>query len=183
MKSHVVRCFLAGVVAILPIGGTILGIVYAESMLAGTWLADQAYYFPGLGLLAAVVALYLLGLTVTTFLGRWLWRFIDAGLEEFPILGDLYLTLKQIVGYGGGKEALFHQVALVPSVDTGGTQIGLVTQRQADGQCVVFLPGSPNPTAGRLVMLAEGDLTLLDSEVSDAFKVLVSVGKGSLAGD
>ncbi|MHC5064487.1 MAG: DUF502 domain-containing protein [Planctomycetota bacterium] len=183
MKRHVVRCLIAGVVAILPIGGTILGIVYAESMLAGTWLADQVWYFPGLGLIGAVLALYLLGLTVTTFLGRWLWRWIDRGLHQFPVLGELYATLKQILGYGGGKEALFHSVAMVPSLDTGGKQIGLVTQREEGGQCTVFLPGSPNPTAGRLVMLPEGDITKLDSEVSDALKVLVSLGKGSLQGD
>ena len=177
MYRHVIRCLIAGVVALLPIGGTILGFFYLESVLSGPWRADLPY-FPGLGLLVALVLLYVVGLFVTTFLGRWLFHVIDRAIRALPVAGEFYQTLKQILGYGSGEDAVFQQVVLVPSTDTGGVQVGLVTRRGDDGRCAVFLPGSPNPTAGRLVFVDEADLEVLDEQVADALKVLVSVGKG-----
>lgn len=181
MSRHFVRCIIAGVVALLPIGGTVLTIAYAESMLSQTWREAGYFYFPGMGLLLSIILLYFVGLFVTTFLGRWLWRRMDHVLQSLPILGGLYQTLKQILGYDSGEEAFFQEVTLVPSDDTGGVQIGLVTSRREDGTCCVFLPGSPNPTTGRMVIVEESRIEKMDCSVSDALKSLVSVGKGELA--
>lgn len=180
MSRHFVRCIIAGTVALLPIGGTVLTVAYAESMLSQTWREAGYYYFPGMGLLLSVVLLYGVGLFVTTFFGRWIWRRADLLLQQLPVLGGLYQTLKQILGYGTGEDALFQEVALVPSDDTGGVQVGLVTNRIGDGKCCVFLPGSPNPTNGRMVIVDESRLDMLSCDVSDALKSLVSVGKGDL---
>ena len=174
------RCLIAGMVALLPVGGTILAFFYMESMLSDSGLSDQAFYFPGLGLILALLGLYVVGLFVTTFLGRWIWRRVDRLLEQLPVMGGMYQTLKQILGYGSGADAMFQEVALVPSVDTGGVQIGLITNRMQDGRCAVFLPGSPNPAAGRLVMLEEESLNIVEVQVADALKALVSVGKSEL---
>lgn len=180
MVSHVFRCLIAGLVALMPIAGTALGILYLEVTLAGSGLKRVLpFYFPGMALLLALVLLYFVGFFVTTFLGRWLWRRFDQLFDRLPLLGPLYQTMKQILGYGSGSEAVFQKVVLVPSVDTGGMQVGLVTNQQADGRCAVFLPGSPNPTAGRLVYVDQADLVVLDRDVADALKSLVSVGKGS----
>ncbi|MCA8955828.1 MAG: DUF502 domain-containing protein [Planctomycetes bacterium] len=182
MRRHLTRCLVAGVVALLPIGGTVLTFLYIEHELAASWLREQKYYFPGMGVLLVLVLLYLVGLLVTTFLGRWMWRLVDRGLDRLPLLGAIYRTLKQILGYDSGGDALFHGVALVPSTDTGGVQIGLVTRRDAD-RWTVFLPGAPNPSNGRLVMLEPSQVTMVDSEVADALKALVSVGKADLRGE
>lgn len=180
MSRHFVRCIIAGIVALLPIGGTVLAVAYAEKVLSESWPEGYTYFW-GMGLLMSVALLYLAGLFVTTFVGRWIWRRIDSLLQHLPILGGLYQTLKQILGYDSGADALFQQVALVPSDDTGGVQIGLVTNRRDDGKCCVFLPGSPNPTTGRMVIIEESRLEILNSSVSDALKSLVSVGKGELS--
>ncbi len=180
MNRHVVRCLIAGLVALLPIGGTILSFFYMESLLSGSGLSEQSFYFPGLGMILALLILYVIGLLVTTILGRWVWRRVDRILDQLPVMGGMYQTLKQILGYGSGEDAMFQEVALVPSIDTGGVQIGLITNRMKDGRCAVFLPGSPNPAAGRLVMLDENSLNIVDAQVSDALKSLVSVGKGEL---
>jgi uncharacterized membrane protein len=179
MSRHFVRCLIAGTVALLPVGGAVLTVVYLEYSLAGWW-PERWFYFPGLGLLFTVALLYGVGLLVTTFLGRWLWRRLDAGLGLIPVFGGVYQTLKQILGYGGGKGAVFQRVVLVPSTDTGGVQLGLVTNQTEDGRWTVFLPGSPNPTAGRLVMVDAAQVTPLESDVADALKTLVSVGKGEV---
>jgi uncharacterized membrane protein len=176
LLKHLARCLIAGVIAVLPIGGTILGLVLAEKTIAESWRDEVAWYFPGLGLIAAAVLLYLLGLVVSTFLGRWIWGRVDALLGSLPALGRLYGTLKQILGYGEGEDALFRGVVLVPSPFGGAREIGLVTGTAPDGRIGVFLPGSPNPATGRLLLVERDRVTPVDVTVNDALKTLLSVG-------
>lgn len=180
VTRHLTRCFLAGIVALLPVGGTVLTIVWLEATISGSWLAEQPFYFPGLGLLLVVSAVYLVGLCVTTFVGRWLWRATDGLLASLPAVGPLFQTLKQLLGYGAGEDAMFREVVMVPCLDNGGEQIGLLTERIDGDRCVVFLPGAPNPTAGRLVVLPESQVQPTDTLVADALKALVSVGNAPM---
>src|SRR5262245_21878357 len=96
LTRHISRCFLAGLVALLPIGGFILTVVYLESAISESWLARQPWYVPGFGLLATAAGIYAIGLTVSTFIGRWAWNKLDFVLDSLPMLGRLYQTLKQI---------------------------------------------------------------------------------------
>lgn len=178
--SHVTRCLIAGVVAILPIGGTIATLVWLESSIREVLFGGARFYFPGLGLLVVVATLYLVGLLVTTFLGRWLFRAIDRLMDRVPLLGMAYRSLKQVLGYGSGKDALFQRVVWVPNGDSEGAELGLVTRRldQAHGGTeLVFVPGSPNPTAGRLVLIDCKDLRPANLEVNAALELLVTMGK------
>ena len=185
ITKHVSRCFLAGIVALLPIGGLVLTVVYLEDTLAGSWLAKQPWYFPGLGLLATAAAIYLIGLTVSTFLGRWLWGRVDLLFDSLPALGRLYQTLKQIIGYGEGKDAIFLRVVLLRGSSPDGSELGLVTNETVDvngtRKLVVFVPGAPNPTAGRLIVIDADRTEPLAVSVSDAIKSLLSVGKTPLS--
>ena len=181
MIRHVSKCLLTGIVALLPIGGLVLGIGYLESMLSGAGLRQLPFYFPGLGLLAAFALLYLIGLVLTTFIGNWLWTRLDRLLDRLPALGRLYVSLKQILGYGKGKDAIFQATVMVPAPGGTGEEFGLVTNRLqlADGQerLLVFIPGSPNPTSGRLLLSAPEDVRPSEMPVNEVFKVLVAVGK------
>jgi uncharacterized membrane protein len=174
---------IAGFVALLPVAGLVLTIAWLESSLAASWLARQPFYFAGMGILAGVLALYLIGLLVTTFLGRWLFARFDHLMRSLPGVGALYRTLKQVLGYGSGDDALFQEVVLVESRDTGGHQIGLVTARLGagdDAQLVVFVPGAPNPANGRMLILGPGTVVPIRLSVNESLKALVSLGKTSL---
>ncbi len=185
LSTHISRCFLAGIVALLPIGGFVFTVVYLEATIAGSWLARQPFYFPGLGLLATAAAIYLIGLTVSTFLGRWLWTRVDLVFDSLPALGRLYQTLKQIIGYGEGKDAIFQRVILIRGSEPDGSELGLVTNETTDAsgvrKLVVFVPGAPNPTTGRLIVIDESRTTALAVTVNDALKTLLSVGKTPLS--
>jgi uncharacterized membrane protein len=185
LSKHISRCFLAGIVALLPIGGFVFTVVYLEATIAGSWLARQPFYFPGLGLLATAAAIYVIGLTVSTFLGRWLWTRVDLLFDSLPALGRLYQTLKQIIGYGEGKEAIFHRVVLIRGSEPDGSELGLVTNETTDEsgarKLVVFVPGAPNPTTGRLIVIDANRTTALSVTVNDALKTLLSVGKTPLS--
>lgn len=139
-------CLITGLVALLPVGGTAILIVVTDRSLAP--LIPDAMYFPGVGILSVVLVVYLLGLTLTTVIGRWLWSLLDCGLSSLPGMGMLYRTLKQILGLDAGEGALFERVVLVPDQSTCSTEIGLVTTGDGEGaarQILVFVPGSPNP--------------------------------------
>lgn len=185
ITKHVSRCFLAGIVALLPIGGLVLTIAYLEMSIAESWLHKQPWYFPGLGLLATAAAIYLIGLTVSTFLGRWMWGRVDLLFDSLPALGRLYQTLKQIIGYGEGKDAIFQRVVLICGEPPGASELGLVTNDTLDAsgvrKLIVFVPGAPNPTAGRLIVIDADRTVPLSVSVSDALKTLLSVGKTPLS--
>ena len=179
---HVTRCLVGGIVALLPIGGTILAIAYLEVVLTESWRSEVSWYFPGLGLLLAVAVIYFVGLFVTTFLGKWLRRRADMVLEKLPILGSLYQSLKEVLGYDSKRDRFFEAVVAV-SVDDG-FEIGLVTGSAPgpDGEehSVVFVPSSPNPTNGRLLLLPPDRIRTLDLRAADALRGLVSMGKTPL---
>ncbi len=177
---HFTRCLIAGFVALLPIAALVFTIVTLESSISGPWRHHLPFYFPGMGIILAALIIYLIGLTVTTFLGRWLWKRFDYVVDRVPLMGALYQTLKQILGYGTGKDAIFKQVVLVPNGEREGEELGLVTNQVLDASgrsmLMVFIPGAPTPTAGRMVVIDPKHVRVVDMEVNDALKCLVAVG-------
>ena len=180
VTKHITKCLIAGIVALLPIGGLVLTVWQLEYMISTGWLENQAFYFPGLGLILAAMIIYAIGLTVTTFLGKWLWRTMDRVLDRMPLFGGLYRTLKQILGYGEGKDAMFRQVVLVPTGKSDGVELGLVTNQVLDKggqtQLMIFVPGSPHTVTGRPLLLPPAQVQVVNMSVNDAFKSLVSAG-------
>lgn len=152
-----------------------------ENMISNSGLSKLPFYFPGLGILLAALSVYAIGLAVTTFIGNWIWSKIDQLLKKLPALGRLYNTLKQILGYGDGKDALFHETVLVSLNHNSSRELGLVTNRVKDesGQekWIVFVPGVPNPTTGRMLLISPEDVTRINLPVSDTIKSIVAMGK------
>lgn len=179
--KHITKCVCAGLVAVLPIGGTILVIAYIESGISSSGVSKLPFYFPGLGILTACVAVYALGLVTSTFLGRWVWSKADALLQRLPALGRLYATLKQILGYGEGEDAIFQSVVMVPLNGDHGEEMGLVTNSITSEtgieQLIVFVPFAPAPTSGRLIVVNRNQVRSVNVSVHDALKALIAVGK------
>lgn len=181
-SRHLTRCMVAGIVALLPMGGAVFTIVWLEGALTASWRGDVSWYFPGLGLLLALLAVYAVGFVVTTFVGRWLWRSVDRVLERLPLLGTMYQSLKEVLGYDSTRERFFQGVVAVPADE--GYEIGFVTgQSPGPGGAVhtlVFVPSVPNPTNGKLLLVDPARLQKLDVRTADALRALVSIGKTPL---
>ena len=184
MAEHFWKRFLAGLVAILPVGGLILILYKLDDSLSSLFDHARLPTFPGRGLLAGVLVIYLLGLTVSTVVGQWIWARIDRVLGRVPGLAVLYQTIKQILGYGTGKDAMFRSVVLVKDPAAGTLELGLVTEEvQLPGEPMrwcVFLPGSPNPAVGRMVLVEPERCVATQIPVDGAFKALLSTGKTGL---
>jgi len=166
---------------LLIISRLIITIGYLESTISSSGLSKMPFYFPGFGLIAAVIFIYLIGFAVTTFIGKWIWKRVDSILDKLPALGSLYQTLKQILGYGEGEDAIFYEAVLVPSRNIQSDELGLVTNKITDDKrntkLVIFVPGVPNPTSGRLILIDKESVKPLAMPVNDTLKALVSMGK------
>ena len=114
--------------------------------------------------------------------GAFTWGVLDRLLENLPLLGTLYQSLKEVLGYDSARERFFQGVVAVKADE--GYEIGFVTGQSAgpDGtpHTLVFVPSAPNPTNGKLLLVEPSQLKKLDVRTADALRALVSMGKTPL---
>jgi uncharacterized membrane protein len=175
--SHLRNTFLAGVFAAIPVAGTAFVVWYID---ANTRIIARKLFnvdVPFLGVAIAVVAIYLLGLIVTSFLGRLALRVTDRTLRRMPLLKSVYQTWKQVVLSPG--EGIFAKVVLVSDESGRMSMIGFTSGRPtaAGGDTLaVFIPAAPNPTSGRLCLVKAVDCRFVGISTEEAFKMILSSG-------
>lgn len=123
-------------------------------------------------------------------IGRWLFvtyfiSLTEKVLQRIPFIRAVYNTCKDVIKtLFGEKKSSFKQVVLVPFPNSYTYCIGMITREDmrglgslADDHLVgVFLPCTPNPTSGFLIMFKKHDLIFLDMKVEEAFKYVLSCG-------
>lgn len=146
----------------------------------------QDFYFPGddfLWLLIPLALLFLMGLAVTNRPGRKVLNWMDAAMTRVPLLGFFYSALKQFVdavkNLGGDRK--FKGVAYVEYPSPGCRLIGFVTGNYYDPQTekdvtTVFLPTSPNPMTGFVVIMDDDKVFNSEMTVEEAGKMIISAG-------
>ena len=177
LLAHLRNKFLAGVVAALPLAILAYGAWWIETNTKAL-TAPLGFHFPGLGVVLALAGVYLLGVAVTSFLGRWSLRLANWLLERAPGLNVLYRAWRDVLVMPPDKDGMFHQAVLAP-VDASLHQLGFTNGRplpdDPERQCV-FLPGLPNPFSGRLVVVPRAGCVPLPMSVHDALKYHLSGG-------
>lgn len=175
VQTHIRNKLVAGTLAAIPVAVTAFILWYLDAKTRA--LFDIRY--PLLGLVVTIGGLYLLGLFITSLVGRWVLTGTDALLGRIPGMRALYQSWKQMAFSSEGDEGIFARVMLVPD-ETGRMQMmGFSARRPIDGDpetICVFVPGSPNPTSGRLYFVPARDCVILDLPARAAFKVLISGG-------
>lgn len=175
VQTHIRNKLVAGTLAAVPVAVTAFILWYLDAKTRA--LFDIRY--PLLGLVVTIGGLYLLGLFITSLVGRWVLTGTDALIGRIPGLRALYQSWKQMAFSSEGDEGIFARVILVPD-ETGRMQMmGFSARRPIDGDpetICVFVPGSPNPTSGRLYFVPARDCVILDLPARAAFKVLISGG-------
>ena len=166
---------VAGTLAAIPVAVTVIILWYLDAQARA--LFDIRY--PVLGLLVTVAGLYVLGLFITSLVGRWILTGTDALIARIPGLRALYQSWKQMAFSPEGDEGIFARVLLVPDETGRMRMMGFSTRRPIEGDpetICVFVPGSPNPTTGRLYFVPARDCLVLDLPARVAFKILISGG-------
>ena len=144
-----------------------------------------AFSIPGLGLIAAVLSMILLGFLSASFLGDAIVRSTERLLEGLPIVRGIYAAVKQIFESLFKKQSdAFSEVVLVQYPRPEAWAIGFVTgraarsvQKTAQGDHLnIFLPTTPNPTSGFLLFLPAAETRRLTMSVEEGLKMVVSGG-------
>lgn len=143
------------------------------------------WYWSTLALVVAVALVTLVGKLTRLYVGRKLIAFADQLLLRVPLLNKIYGTLKQVnEAFGSDKKSSFKQVVLLEFPRDGVYSVGFITGEQnqevqaktKERVAAVFVPTTPNPTTGFLVLVPEEKLTKLDMSVADGIKYIVSLG-------
>ncbi len=142
-------------------------------------------HIPGLGLIFTLVIILTVGMLSRNYFGRRLLRWGDNMMARIPLGRVIYKVVKQILQtFSSGQMSQFSKVVLVEFPRKGvhsigfvtGTATGEVQEKTKETVINVFVPTTPNPTSGFLIMVPEDDVTLLEMSIEDAFKLIVSGG-------
>jgi uncharacterized membrane protein len=146
------------------------------------------WYWSLVALLWAILLVSLVGRFARYYIGQRAIELMDLGLLRVPLLNKIYGTLKQVnEAFSPNKKSSFRQVVLVEFPRAGQYSVGFVTAEQnLEVQLKtrvpvvsVFIPTTPNPTSGFLILVPEESLTKLDMSVADGIKFIVSLGSVS----
>jgi len=193
------NAFLTGLIIFLPLGTTIFVLNFLLGMFQepATRLArelglEAERFFFGLETLLAILGLAIgvLALTALGFLSNYvLGKFFISTAEKFlgkvPFLNTVYRSAKQIVQtFGRENRAVFKEVVLIEYPRSGCYVLGFVTceasseiDQVMDRKLTnVFVPTTPNPTSGFLLLLPREEIISLDLSVGDGMKMLISGG-------
>jgi uncharacterized membrane protein len=130
---------------------------------------------------ALVIVIYLLGLLATNVIGRRLIKWLDGIISRTPLIRYVYSAARQAVDSLHGLQGMaFKKVVIVEFPKTGMYSLGFVTGKAVDleGQTKVpvFIPHTPNPMTGFLVLLSTEQIIDTNMTVEDAMKMVLSGG-------
>jgi len=132
-----------------------------------------------------VISLTLLGYLSKYLLGRIFISTMEKVLGKVPFLNTVYRSVQQIVEtFGRENRAVFKEVCLVEYPRKGCYALGFITadtsshiREKVEGELIyVFVPTTPNPTSGFLLLVPQDEIHRLDVSVGDGMKMLISGG-------
>lgn len=188
------KYLIAGLLVWLPLAATVVIIKLLIDLLNKTILLFPpelqpetlfGISIPGFGIIIGILILVLTGVFAANLFGRKLVGFWEAILGRIPLVRTIYSSVKQVLEtlFSSNSES-FRRVVLIeyPRKDIWSlgfqTNEALSAAREASGKELisVFVPTTPNPTSGFIIMLPAEDITQLDISVEDGFKFIISMG-------
>lgn len=194
IKHHFRTYFFTGLLIVVPVGislwflHTIIGWTDEKLLLLPPALHPNTYLpypVPGLGLIITMVSIFLAGLITTNFVGRKVIQVGESIVNKIPLVRSIYLLVKQVMETIFSKDQeSFKKVVLIEYPRKGlysmafvtGVAGGEIQEKTSKKVINVFVPTTPNPTSGFLIMVPEEDTTPLKMDVETAFKIIISGG-------
>lgn len=143
------------------------------------------WYWSMTALALAVLLIGLVGLLARNYFGKRIIQWVDSALLRIPLLNKIYGATKQVNdAFSSSNKTAFRTVVLVEFPKAGVYSIGFITsepdpevQCKLDGKILcVFVPATPNPTSGFLLMVPEDKVIKLEMSVADGIKYIISLG-------
>ena len=182
---HLKDRLLAGLLIIAPLGIAyfILRLILQniDGLLKPLLEKALGLVVPGLGLISLLVLVYLTGLLVTNFLGRWLVGKGQEALLWLPLIRSVYSPVKQFVEtFSGNSSSSFKRVVLVeyPKADCWavGFLTGMTQGTNGKPMAIVYLPGAPTPYSGWVSMFPMEQVHDTSLTVTEAMNMIISGG-------
>jgi len=182
--------FIAGIVVLVPIGITLYltrFFISISSKLIPNELNPNSYLpfaIPGLEILLAIIFITIIGSLSLSFIGKKILKIFNDILKRIPILRTIYSAIGQMTETLAPKKGSKKSVVLVEYPRKGSWAVGFAT-RENDGKITkktntnlinVFVPTTPNPTSGFLLMFPKDEVIYLDMTFEEASKFIVSAG-------
>ena len=182
--------FITGIVVLIPIGITVYVTLFFISISSKILPKEinpnhyLPYNIPGLEILISLVLISLIGFLSLSFLGKKLLEFFNNVLKRIPILRTIYSALGQMTETFTKGDNTKKNVVLIEYPRKGTWAVGFATKENSGelnkktGKSLVnvFVPTTPNPTSGFLLMVPKEDLIFLDLTFEEASKFIVSAG-------
>ena len=182
--------FIAGIVVLVPIGITLYltrFFISISSKLIPNELNPNSYLpfaIPGLEILLAIIFITIIGSLSLSFIGKKILKIFNDILKRIPILRTIYSAIGQMTETLAPKKGSKKSVVLVEYPRKGSWAVGFAT-RENDSEISkktntnlvnVFVPTTPNPTSGFLLMFPKDEVIYLDMTFEEASKFIVSAG-------
>ncbi len=195
MIAYIRKCFISGFLVWLPIWITVLAIKFLVDLLSNSLLLlPQQYqpdilmgfHLPGVGVIITILLIFFTGMIVTNFLGQRILDMGDAIVARIPLVRTIYTGVKQVTEtlFKPGSKS-FRKVLLVQFPHEGTWSIAFQTGSAAkqaeialnqEEMVSFFIPTTPNPTSGFLMMAPKSKVVELDMSVDQALKFVISLG-------
>jgi uncharacterized membrane protein len=190
ITKHVKTKLLTGLFVLVPVIITIYiiytvvssldSLIYPLILRATRSVTGREMFIPGSGLFLLIIFVYITGIFATNYLGKRLLRLGDTLFTKIPFVNSIYNSVKDMTdAFSSQTRKAFKEVVLLEFPFKGRRAIGFITRRfTAEGEtiCTVFVPTTPNPTSGYLIMVPEQELTFLKMTVDEALKYTISLG-------
>ena len=182
--------FIAGVVVLIPIGITVYLTIFLVSVSSKILPKEinpnhyLPYDIPGVEIVTAVILITLIGWLSLSFLGKKLLNLFNNILKKIPILRTIYSAIGQMTETFARTDKEKKNVVLVEYPRKGSWAVGFATKentgeisKKTNKKLInVFVPTTPNPTSGFLLMFPENEVIYLDLTFEEASKFIVSAG-------
>jgi uncharacterized membrane protein len=188
--------FLSGVLLLAPLVVTVWAFTKIIDVVGVTFRPLYEHLLPEslqnipllwdfVGTIAVLLLVTLLGYLSHYLFGKLLLGIVERFLQSIPGIGAVYNSVKQIVTtFGSEQKNLFNKVVLVQFPRAGCWTIGFLTNRaQGEAQSragsemwTVFVPTTPNPTSGFLLILPRGEIVELEMSVGEGMRMIISGG-------
>src|SRR6056297_2138005 len=177
--------FLSGLSVILPIGLTVFVLsklfYFVDGILQEWVIRTIGFTIPGLGLILVVFIVLFVGMIASNFLGKKIVKFGETILGKIPLIKIIFNPIREIVSnLSANKSGSFKKVVLIDFPMEGRKSIGFITSDQIalndEKRLCVFIPPTPNPTNGYLIIVEQTAVEVLDISVEEGLKMIVSMG-------
>ena len=182
--------FIAGVVVLIPIGITLyltLFIIRISSKVIPKEINPNNYLpfdIPGVEILIALIIITFIGWLSLSFLGKKFFELFNSVLKKIPILRTIYSAIGQMTESFTKTDNKQKSVVLLEYPRKGVWAVGFATKENEglikekinEDLINVFVPTTPNPTSGFLLLVPKKDLIFLDISFEQASKFIVSAG-------